>query len=272
MANLAIGIKYNIMKIKAVFFDIDGTLISFKTHTIPQSTLQAIRQLKEKGIKIVVATGRSFNQISQLDTIAFDGYITFNGNVCLTADKEIFFKNSIPKETIQALIKYQEDVKMFPCVFMSEKENTINYVDDTVIRSFKILNLPVNEVKDMREAAKNDIIQLNVFLDPSEDTDLMQTALRNCEATRWTDLFADVNVKNTNKSTGVEKFLQHWNIDVSETLSFGDGGNDVAMLQYTGIGVAMGDASDSIKAIADYTTDSVDEDGIWNALKHFEVI
>lgn len=260
------------MKIKAVFFDIDGTLLSFKTHTIPQSTLNAIQKLKEKGIKIIVATGRSFNQIAQIDHIHFDGYITFNGNICLTENKEVFFRNAIPKESIQALIKYQEEVKKFPCVFMSEKENTINYVDDNVIESFRILNLPVNDVKDIREAAKNDIIQLNVFLDPSEDTDLMQTALRDCEATRWTDLFADVNVKNTNKSTGVEIFLKHWNIDISETISFGDGGNDVAMLKYTGIGVAMGNSSDAVKSIADYTTDSIDEDGIWNALKHFEVI
>jgi len=260
------------MKIKAVFFDIDGTLLSFKTHAIPQSTLNAIQKLKEKGIKIVVATGRSFNQISQLDHLHFDGYITFNGNVCLTADKEVFFRNCIPKESINELIKYQEEVKSFPCVFMTEKENTINYVDDTVRRSFKMLNLPVNEVKDMREAAKNEVIQLNVFLDPSEDTDLMQTALRDCDATRWTDLFADVNVKNTDKSTGVKKFLEHWNIDVSETISFGDGGNDVAMLKYTGLGIAMGDASDSVRAIADFTTDSVDDDGIWNALKYFKVI
>ncbi len=260
------------MKIKAVFLDIDGTLLSFKTHTVSPSTLNAIQQLKEKGIKIIVATGRSFNQIKELDQINFDGYITFNGNVCLTADKEVFFRNYIPKESIEALIKYQEDVKRFPCIFMSEKENTINYVDDSVIRSFRMLNLPLSEVKDIREAAKNDVIQLNVFLDPSEDTDLMQSALRDCVATRWTDLFADVNVKNINKSTGVAKFLEHWNIDASETMSFGDGGNDVPMLKYTGIGVAMGDASDSVKAIADYTTDGVDDDGIWNALKHFKVI
>lgn len=260
------------MKIEAVFFDIDGTLLSFKDHKVPQSTLKALEELRAKGIKIVLATGRSYNQLSQLDDIYFDGYITFNGNVCLTADKEVFFRNSIPKESIEELIKYQEEVRKFPCVFMSEKESTLNYVDDSVIATFRLLNLPINEIKDMREAAKNDVIQLNVFLEPSEDTDLMQTALRDCEATRWTDLFADVNVKNTNKSTGVQKFTEHWNIDISETISFGDGGNDVAMLKHTGIGIAMGNASDSIKAIADYTTDSVDNNGIWNALKHFKVI
>src|SRR5690606_28108014 len=129
--------------IKAVFFDIDGTLISFKTHQIPQSTLNAIEELRAKGIKIVLATGRAFHQLCQLNDIEADGYITFNGNLCLTADKKVFFRNSIPQETIREFIKYQEEVQRFPCIFMSEKENTLNYVDDRVIESFRILGLPI---------------------------------------------------------------------------------------------------------------------------------
>jgi Cof subfamily protein (haloacid dehalogenase superfamily) len=258
--------------IKAVFFDIDGTLLSFKTHKIPESTLQAIQELQKKNIKVIVATGRSFHQIKDLNNIKFDGYITFNGNVCLTADKEIFYKNNIPHDNIQALIKYQKEVEKFPCVFMCENGSTINYIDDSVVEIFNLLDLPVNQVLDMEEAAKNEVIQLNVFLKTGEDEKLMETALKNCEATRWTHLFADVNVKNTDKSSGVDRFLEFFNIDLSETLSFGDGGNDITMLKHTGIGVAMGNATDEIKQHADYVTDSVDDDGIWNALKHFKVL
>ena len=66
--------------------------------------------------------------------------------------------------------------------------------------------------------------------------------------------------------------LDYFGMDVSETMSFGDGGNDIPMLQYAHIGVAMGNATDNVKEIADYVTTSVDEDGIANALKHFGVI
>ena len=55
-------------------------------------------------------------------------------------------------------------------------------------------------------------------------------------------------------------------------MAFGDGGNDISMLKYVGIGVAMGNAKDDVKAIADYITDSVQEDGIVSALKHFDIL
>ncbi len=258
--------------IKAVFFDVDGTLLSFKTHQIPESTLEAISLLQKKNIRVLLATGRSFHQLQKPEFKNFDGYVTFNGNVCLNHNQEIFFKNSIPKSDLEALIAYQENVRPFPCAFMSIQENTLNYVDDDVVSVFNMLSLPIQKTKDMREAIKNDVIQLNVFLNPQEEKDVMEKALVSCETSRWTDLFADVNVKNTNKSTGVDQFAKLFNIDVAETLSFGDGGNDLAMLKHTGIGVAMGDASANVKAAADYVTDGVDDNGIWNALKHFEII
>ncbi|ADY50940.1 Cof-like hydrolase [Pseudopedobacter saltans DSM 12145] len=259
--------------IKAVFFDVDGTLISFETHKIPQSTLDAIKTLKEKGIKIIVATGRSTNQLSHLKEIDFDGYLTFNGNLCVGHNKEIFHKRAIPKENIEALIKYQKEVKRFPCIFMSEFDNKINYVDNEVIEVFNLLNLPLTmETETMEEGLKKDIIQMNVFINPDEDEHLIQNALTECETSRWTHLFADVNLKNSNKGTGLIAFTKHLDIDISETLAFGDGGNDIEMLKTAGIGIAMGNANREVKAIADYITDAVDGDGIANALKHFGVI
>ncbi|RRN77382.1 hypothetical protein EIM50_19905 [Pseudoxanthomonas sp. SGD-10] len=155
---------------------------------------------------------------------------------------------------------------------MSIQENTLNYVDEDVVKVFDLLSLPLQKTKDMREAIQNDVIQLNVFLRPEEEAEVMENVLVNCEATRWTDLFADINVKNTNKSTGVDQFTKLFNIDISETLSFGDGGNDIAMLKHTGVGVAMQDTSATVKAAADYVTTGVDDNGIWNALKHFKII
>ena len=66
-------------KIKAIFFDIDGTLVSFKTHQVPQETKDAIKRLRENGIKVFVATGRMLKMVDVLNDIEFDGYITYNG-------------------------------------------------------------------------------------------------------------------------------------------------------------------------------------------------
>ena len=80
---------------------------------------------------------------------------------------------------------------------------------------------------------------------------------------------ADGIPANGGKSTGIAKVLEHYGIDKSETMAFGDGENDVDMFRAVGTAIAMGNACRSAKEAAHYITDKVDEDGIWNALKHF---
>lgn len=93
-----------------------------------------------------------------------------------------------------------------------------------------------------------------------------------CESMRWCDGFFDVIPKGSKKSGGIDKIIAHYGIRLEETIAFGDGGNDIDMLQHAGIGIAMGNAADNVKTAADYVTTSVDNDGILNALKHFGII
>ena len=92
--------------IKAIFFDIDGTLVSYQTHEIPQSAFDALYQLKEKGIKVFIATGRGKDGLAVLKDFPFDGYITLNGQYCYTNEGEIIYENTIVKEDLQALLDY----------------------------------------------------------------------------------------------------------------------------------------------------------------------
>ena len=91
-------------------------------------------------------------------------------------------------------------------------------------------------------------------------------------ASRWSPLFADVNPQGQSKQVGIDVFCDYFGIDRANTMAFGDGGNDITMLKHVGIGVAMGNANPEVKEIADYITDDVDSDGIWNALKHFGIL
>lgn len=100
----------------------------------------------------------------------------------------------------------------------------------------------------------------------------MQTVMPNSVATRWTPLFADVNPQGQSKRVGVDIFCEQLGIDPAATVAFGDGGNDVTMLQHCGVGVAMGNAVDSLKEVADYVTDEVDQDGVYNALRHLGIL
>ena len=97
-------------------------------------------------------------------------------------------------------------------------------------------------------------------------------AIPNCELGRWHPAFVDVTAKGNTKQRGIDEIIRHFGIRLDETMAFGDGGNDISMLRHAGIGVAMGNANESVKSVADYVTTSVDNNGIANALKHFEIV
>ena len=115
--------------IKAIFFDIDGTLVSFNTHKVSNASKIAIKKLKEKGIKVFIATGRIKLQVDNLDDLEFDGYITANGHDCYVDNKEIY-KNAISKETIYSLIDYLKNKEKFPCSIMTNNGIFINYIEE----------------------------------------------------------------------------------------------------------------------------------------------
>lgn len=256
---------------RAIFFDIDGTLISFKTHTIPQPTIDAINQLKQKGVKVFIATGRSFSDIGDLCGLEFDGYITANGAYCITPDNQVIFENLIDQENLNALAEYIKD-KPFACAMMTDKGNFANYIDDSAMVLYDLVDIAIPKVEPIEETIKKKVFQIDAFITKEDEADLLSKALTKCEATRWHPAFADINVINNNKSTGIDKFIEHFGIDISETMALGDGGNDIAMLKHVAVGIAMGNANDNVKDIADYITDSVDDNGVVNALKHFGVL
>ncbi|MDR3269006.1 MAG: Cof-type HAD-IIB family hydrolase [Tannerella sp.] len=258
-------------RIKAVFFDIDGTLVSFRTHCVPPSTVKALDALRANGIKVFVATGRMLPMINVLDGIPFDGYITCNGAYCVNTKRELFYACPIPEQDLQALAFHLEK-DPFPVAYMSDDEITINYVDSTVTSMAQHINVPPPRVLEPLAAAQKNIYQLCAYVDDDKVRHLVRNVLVHCASNRWTPVFADINVRGINKQTGIDKLLAYENIGLNETMAFGDGGNDIPMLKHVTIGVGMGNASEEVKACADYVTDSVDDDGIYNALKHFGLL
>ncbi|CAA7392445.1 Cof-type HAD-IIB family hydrolase [Chryseobacterium fistulae] len=257
--------------IKAVFFDIDGTLVSFKTGKIPSSTIRALSELKKRNIKIIVATGRSVDAIQHITSLNFDGFITFNGGCCVSKKGDILFREAINKNDITSLVQYADEHPLNYSLMYFDKV-MLNDTTPEVIGMYAHLNLPVPPIVRKNDIDIDNVLQTNIFLGPEEENEFMRNIMPNCIASRWTPLFADVNPKGITKKLGVDYFCQYFGIDISETMSFGDGGNDISMIKHTKIGVAMGKANDNVKEIADYITDDVDEDGIENALIHFKVI
>lgn len=260
--------------IKAIFFDIDGTLVSFNTHKVSNASKIAIKKLKEKDIKVFIATGRIKLQVDNLDDLEFDGYITANGHDCYIGDKEIY-RNVISKETLYSLLNYLENEEKFPCSVMMSNGIFINYIDDKVKKLSEGVGFEIPAIENYYKFVEeniNDILQINIFVDENKEKELMKKVFKDCESSRWHPLFADINKKGGGKHIGVNKIIEYYKIDISETMAFGDGGNDLTMIEHCAIGVAMGNANEKLKTVADYITDNVDNDGIYKALKHFNII
>jgi len=257
--------------VKAIFFDIDGTLVSFKTHIVPQSTRESIRLLREKGIKVFIATGRRLEAINNIGDLEFDGYITLNGGYCIVGKENVIYKHAIAAEDIEGMLKYQETVENFPAAIVQDHDIFMNYRDDAVDKIFDMLNFPSPPIRSLREVADKEVYQVIAFFREKHEEKIM-AAMPNCESTRWNPLFSDVVPKGSSKSVGIDKIREYFDIPLEDTMAFGDGGNDIRMLRHVALGVAMGNAEEEVKQAADYVTDSVDEDGIWNALKHFGLL
>ena len=105
-----------------------------------------------------------------------------------------------------------------------------------------------------------------------ENEHLLLDRAPHLKTTRWHPTFLDVIPATGGKDKGMDAMLAHFGLTPEEAMAFGDGENDLTMLRHAGIGVAMGSASDFVKSQADYTTGTVDEDGVIAALRHFELL
>ncbi len=259
------------MKYKAVFFDVDGTLVSFATHRVSPAVEQAIKELRAAGVKVFIATGRMLSMLDHVRHIEFDGYVAYNGACCTDAEGRIIYSDPIPQRYMEALRRRLEE-RPFPVAFMTFGEMLLNYEHPSVDWLAEHIDIPRPRVAPMDEIMSHEVYQICVFLDEKETEELLRETLPECTAARWIPLFADVNMKHINKGAGIDHVINHFGISLGETMAFGDGGNDIAMLRHAAVGVAMGNASKEVQATADYTTGTVDEDGVVQALVHFGLL
>ena len=255
--------------IRVLFFDIDGTLLSHRSGSVPQSTVEALKEAQKKGMKIVVATGRDIIEMKKLPImhLNFDGYLTLNGNICLDKEEKMFAGNEIDPGEVEILVEIFK-AKRLPFVLIGEKQRYINYVDDVVIETQHSTH---GTIPDIGEYHGEKIYQCLAFLNQDVRRKL-EDMLDHCQITSWNDTGIDIIAKSGGKAAGIQKFLDQEQLKKSQTMAFGDGENDMSMLQFAGIGVAMGNATEKLKQVADYVTTDIDNNGIANALRHFQLI
>lgn len=258
---------------KALFFDIDGTLVSFATHLIPQSAVSALSRAKELGHKIIIATGRPkciINNLHQIEHL-IDGYITTNGAFCFADNKIIRQLTFNPLDTETILQDAQS--KHYPTIIVnSDRLRVVN--NDSIVQKIFVEQLNIKNLDyttPLSEILRQPIMQMTSFIDRIREQHLSKHLIATTIG-RWHPSFTDFTPAGADKGSGLIAMAEYFGIDLADTIAFGDGGNDIPMLKVVGTSIAMGNAAQPTQDTVDYVTTDIDDNGIANAMKHFELI
>ena len=246
--------------IKIAFFDIDGTLVKLGAPDLSEKTVEALRLLREKGIKLCIATGRSPNILPKL-SVEFDAFLTFNGSLCFAGD-DIIHSNPIPYESVLQLVRNGADRGKPVCV-ATGKRHAANGWEQDLSDYYQVAHLELTVTEDFDDACKEDVYQVMLSARETDPTTVADGVPGVKAVFSWPRA-VDVIPANSGKEIGIRKILDYFGLEASQALAFGDGNNDVEMLQAVGTGIAMGNATDRLKAVADEVCGTAAEDGIYH--------
>lgn len=256
---------------KVVFFDVDGTLLCEIDRSIPISTKEAINKLIAKGIKVVVATGRPYSLCAEFITMGVDTIISANGAL-IKCNGNVIYKSVLSTETVRDVSAFAEmnghGISYFTELFSM---NGIGSDDKRVMKALKeTLNL--TQYPEKMSSLTEEVYCICLYANDNE----AQKFLVRFPKLRFVRFHGYVmNVleeTEVSKSTAIKKVLDYLNIRKSEAIAFGDGGNDIDMLEYVGLGIAMGNGEERLKQKADFVTRKASEGGISYALEKFGII
>lgn len=257
------------MEEKIVFFDLDGTLLNEQKQIVP-SAKAAVRQLKEDGVLVAIATGRAPFMFHHFrEELDIDAFVSFNGQYVVSG-KQVIYKNPLPLEQLSNLDRTARENR-HPMVFLDHEGMKASCAGHHYIEeSLADLKFAYPEV-DPDFYQNRDVYQALLFCKDS-DEQIYTGNQRGIEFIRWHALSMDVIPAGGSKANGIERLLHHFGVKRENAFAFGDGLNDIQMLEYVGTGVAMGNAEAETKKAADYVTKHVSEDGVVHGLKTLKLL
>ena len=279
------------MEVKAVFFDIDGTLVNDRKSVL-KSTKEAIKIVKDQGVFVGVATGRGpFFVKDLMDELDLDFAVTYNGQYIFNKER-VLFASPIDKRSLRQVIAYAKENRKE--IAMGTRQDVIGsrimsfglsplsqlvsrfvpkFLTRTVSHSFNRMvskALPQKE-DDLLDLINQPIYQVLMLMTP-EESNQAASEFEYLKFTRSNPFAADIINQGNSKLEGIRRVGKEYGFDLNQVMAFGDSDNDLEMLAGVGMSVAMGNGSSSVKEVAKHITTSNQEDGIHKALEHFGVL
>lgn len=246
-------------QIKIAFFDIDGTLVDMNKKQISEKTIEVLKRLKENNIIICIATGRTPVTLPDFKEL-FDVFLTFNGSYCFNKTQTIF-SNPLKQEDVKTILKNAAAIQR-PVSIATKNRVAANGRDEDLVEYYSFAHLEVEVAEDFEKLAEQEIYQIMMGGRKDEYDRILQN-VQGAKITAWWDRAVDIIPCDGGKGKGVEAVLEFFHLRKEDAVAFGDGNNDIELLQAVGHGVAMGNASAELKAIADDVCGSVKGDGIY---------
>lgn len=251
-----------------ICFDVDGTLRDNKNHEVSKSTLHALRLLKDNGYRIVIATGRGKDSLTKtgiMDIIEWDGYVCNNGQVVMDKDRNVIFHATMDKNAVKEILRIADKYNMTACI--KAKQRKLNRKpDEYALTSLKFFN---NAIPPVLPYENEDVDAMIVYgplkYEYNEFRHIPGIIVLPGEST-----YADLTIANVSKASGIKQLLKLYGL--KEYIAFGDSLNDMYMFKESKYSIAMGQGNEILKQHASYVTDSIYEDGIYNACKYYKLI
>lgn len=259
-------------KKRIVSFDLDMTLLDHNTWEVPASAMKALDLLRGESV-IAIASGRNMDhELSSMykELIRPDAIIHMNGTR-VVADGEVLYEHLMDKERLRELLEFAEGRGISLGLSMDGYDY---YINPQKVEEFDKIRWGVSQ-RSFRDgwALMEMPVRTLVYIGGPDQVKVLEEHFPDFKFPMFSGkMGADVIEQESSKANGLLRLCEYYGIHRRNTVAFGDSMNDYEILQAAGIGIAMGNATEILKSVADYVTDDIDKDGVWKACRHFQLI
>lgn len=266
---------------KLVAIDLDGTLVTDEKE-LTKKTIEVIKEISKQGVKVMISSGRAFYRLEKfIDALDLrkenQCTICFNGGIIVeNTTKELLYSQNLDAKEVEELIQLGKALRL-PIMIYARDTHYVEAIPEVVrknTKNLKGMNLKVVNFNQLNFNKPQNYIYKVCFIDKPEKIiekreQISKEMFEKYEITSSVPEYLEIVKKGIKKSEAIKVVMEKYNIKRDEVMAIGDGENDIEMLDFAGLGIAMENASDFVKEFANDVTTSNNQDGVANAIEKY---